>query len=128
MRPSKESRWLTYGTTRRRENVSRMDSHRPGFDGVRFCGGAFWPLPTRDPNHSRRLCSAAPPALTLARNGIDRGRGGCESIFSTAPYEPAWRMELWSVRRPPSLQAGCYSGFVLALVGIAMAIYLSLAF
>ncbi|TMA84185.1 MAG: DUF202 domain-containing protein [Deltaproteobacteria bacterium] len=61
--------------------------------GLALMGFGFVLL-TIDPNHSSGLCSAAPPALTLVRNGIDRGRGGRESIFSTAPYEPGSEMEL----------------------------------
>src|SRR5260370_23974666 len=89
-----------------------MDSHWPCVDGVRFCGGAFWPLPGSDANHSRRLWSAAPRALTLVRNGVYRGRRGRESPVDTAPSAGGWGIEPGAICTLPSLPAGCHSGLV----------------
>ena len=67
--------------------------------GFGFVVARFGPLPTRDPNHSRRrLRSAAPPVLTLVRNGVDRGRGGHESLVDTAPSATGWGIEPRAIR------------------------------
>src|SRR5437588_783622 len=74
-----------------------MDSHRPCFDGVRFCGGAFWPLPGSDAGHPRRPHSAAEPAL----------------LPGSDPEAPA------DVERPRLGKASTLARF--ALIGVALA-------
>src|SRR5216684_2992430 len=89
-----------------------MDSHWPDVDGVRFCGGAFWPVLAGDANHSRRLSSAAPRAFTLDWNRVYCSRCGGESLVDTATSAPGWGIEPRGIRSTRSLPAGCRSGFV----------------
>src|SRR5580658_8190385 len=61
-----------------------MDSYWPGADGIRFCGGPFWPISAASANDATNSDSNVLWIVAVVRHSTDRGRGNRECLCRLA--------------------------------------------
>jgi len=102
-----------------------VDSHGPGADGYRLRSGPVLSLSAGAKNFRQR--SLRPPLrrVSVVRDCADSGWRACEPIFRLAPCARLVRaMDRGQAGTPAPLSGAIALGLFLAVVGIAMAIYL----
>src|SRR6202011_1285298 len=100
------------GLSRRRANVSRLDSYRHRVDGIWVSGSALWDLRRRSQYAPACVRQPAPRVLSVARVGAYRGRCNSESAVRLTLHAPGSRVGSRSIRATFALQTGANCGVV----------------
>src|SRR5580704_5820647 len=93
-------------------NVSCLDSHRSGLDGIRLRRGAVWAVPDGVSVGPGRLRRSVSPVLPVVWNRADRRRHRRESIVGLEPHPPGRRAESRRHCTPTLHQTGRQCGRV----------------
>src|SRR5580692_8215214 len=101
-----------------------MDSHGARPDGFRIRRGALRALPAADRGHAEGFPGAVLRAVAMVRHRSDRSRGSSECFRRMAPCAIRKGVGARRSLALSSIDAGRRDSFFLALVGLAMAIYL----